>query len=148
MTYPIRHLSSMAAVLFASHVGAQELASDAKAIASPELFSAGYLFQVIGSLVLVFVCLFVVVYFLKRFNGVGTGSGSALRVVASANVGQREKVVLLEVGGEQLLIGVAPGAVRSLHVLKEPVVEAAHNGGNSQDFAALLRAANPLGSRS
>ncbi|MDP5052889.1 MAG: flagellar biosynthetic protein FliO, partial [Congregibacter sp.] len=114
---------------------------------SPELFSASYLFQVIGSLLLVFVCLFVVVYFLKRFNGVGAGSSAALRVIASASVGQREKVVLLEVGGEQLLIGVAPGAVRTLHVLKEPVaVDGARD--SSTDFAAVLRSANPLASRS
>jgi len=148
MIYAIRHLFSGAAAMFTSGIAAQELATDTKAIASPELFSAGYLFQVLGSLVLVFVCLFAVVYFLKRFNGVGAGSGSALRIVASANVGQREKVVLVQVGGEQLLIGVAPGAVRSLHVLKEPVSEEAGNEGSSQDFAALLRAANPLGSRS
>jgi flagellar protein FliO/FliZ len=127
---------------------AQESAAPVKVSAAPELFSAGYLFQVVGSLLLVFVCLFVVVYLLKRFNRVGTGVGSALRVLGSASVGQREKVVLLEVGGEQLLIGVAQGSVRTLHVLAEPVAADPQGNPQSADFAAILKAANPLGGRS
>jgi len=123
-----------------------------KAAPPTEVFSAGYLFQVLGSLVLVFLCWFAVVYFLKRFNGVSAGGVHALRVIGSASVGQREKVVLLEVGGEQLLVGVAPGAVRTLHVLPEPLVNSdAGSGGapsGSLDFAAVLRAATPGGRRS
>lgn len=134
---------------------AKGAASSLKTTAPTELFSAGYLFQVLGSLVLVFVCLFAVVYFLKRFNGGSVGSASALRVIGSASVGQREKVVLLEVGGEQLLIGVAPGAVRTLHVLPEPLLDGVKgsekegvSSAAAPDFAAVLRAANPLSSRS
>ncbi|EAQ98434.2 flagellar biosynthetic protein FliO [Congregibacter litoralis] len=127
---------------------AQEAVGIAKTGSSPELFSAGYLFQVLGSLVLVFVCLFAVVYFLKRFNGTVGTSGSALRVLGSASVGQREKVVLMEVGGEQLLIGVAPGSVRKLHVLPEALVTEEATQTPTPDFAAVLRAANPLGSKS
>ncbi|MFK8043457.1 flagellar biosynthetic protein FliO [Congregibacter sp.] len=136
------------ALLLSSSVQAQLPASDSAASAPTELFSAGYLFQVLGSLVLVFVCLFAVVYFLKRFNGVSVGSASALRVIGSASVGQREKVVLMEVGGEQLLIGVAPGSVRTLHVLPEPLIDTSAQESAAPDFAAVLRAANPLGSRS
>ncbi|WOJ96631.1 flagellar biosynthetic protein FliO [Congregibacter brevis] len=136
------------ALSLSSNAHAQVPASDAAAGAPTELFSAGYLFQVLGSLVLVFVCLFAVVYFLKRFNGVSVGSASALRVIGSASVGQREKVVLIEVGGEQLLIGVAPGSVRTLHVLPEPLVDTSAQESGAPDFAAVLRAANPLGSRS
>lgn len=130
------------------NVAAQDSASQVNVSASSEMFSTGYLAQVLGSLVLVFVCLFVVVYLLKRFSGATAGAGSALRVLGSASVGQREKVVLLEVGGEQLLIGVAQGNVRTLHVLPEPVVDSSAAGPESPDFAAVLQAANPLRGRS
>ena len=136
------------ALLASFSSSAQVSAPDGAGNTPTELFSAGYLFQVLGSLVLVFVCLFAVVYFLKRFNGVSVGSASALRVIGSASVGQREKVVLMEVGGEQLLIGVAPGSVRTLHVLPEPVIDTSAQESGSPDFAAVLRAANPLGGRS
>jgi len=124
---------------------AQDSAAAAKVSEAPELFSAGYLAQVVGSLLLVFVCLFGVVYLLKRFNHVGGGTGSVLRVIGSTSVGQREKVVLLEVGNEQLLIGVAAGSVRTLHVLEERVTNDKSAGKQTADFAAVLRAANPLG---
>jgi len=57
-------------------------------------------------------------------------------------------VVLLEVGNEQLLLGVAQGSVRTLHVLPEPVIDSKADSGQTQNFAAVLRAANPLGGRS
>ncbi len=142
---------SAAVLLFAPLAEAQEAAQERvgklNVAAPPELFTAGYLVQVIGSLLLVFICLFAVVYFLRRFNGVGGASGSVLRVLGSASVGQREKVVLIDAGGEQLLLGVAQGSVRTLHVFAEPIV-AADEAVASPAFAEVLRAANPLGSRS
>jgi flagellar protein FliO/FliZ len=114
---------------------------------APQLFTGAYLVQVLGSLLLVFLCLFAVVYLLRRFNRVGSVQGMPLRVLGSASVGTREKIVLVEAGKEQLLIGVAQGSVRTLHVLSEPiaVVEDAHA---AADFAHILRAVNPLGGRS
>lgn len=117
------------------------------ATAAPELFSAGYLAQVLGSLLVVFVCLFAVIYLLRRVNRVGGGNASVLRVIGSASVGQRERVVLIEAGKEQLLLGVAQGSVRTLHVFAEPVVDSAAANNSAPDFAAVLRAANPLGGR-
>lgn len=126
---------------------AQELVEPVRKKPMPELFSASYLFQVLGSLLVVFLCLFAVVYMLRRFNNLGVNAGSVLKVVGSASVGQREKVVLIEAGGEQLLVGVAPGNVRMLHVLPEPLIDTASEK-QSLDFAAVLRNANPLGGAS
>jgi flagellar protein FliO/FliZ len=36
-------------------------------------------------------------------------------------VGAKERAVLVQVGRQQLLLGVAPGRVNTLHVLTEPV---------------------------
>ena len=93
-------------------------------------------------------CLFAVIFLLRRVNRMGPGAAAGpLRVIGSASVGAREKVVLVAAGERQLLLGVAPGAVRTLHVFEEPV---AVNEGEAPalDFAAVLRAANPLGGRS
>ena len=136
----------LAVALFASvRTHAEESPALVNASAPQELFSAGYLAQVLGSLVLVFVCLFAVVYVLRRFNGVRIGPGTPLRVLGSASVGQREKVVLIEAGKEQLLLGVAQGSVRTLHVFDEPVLTAEAGEQARPDFASVLRAANPLG---
>jgi flagellar protein FliO/FliZ len=127
---------------------AQGEAARAPTQGPPDFFSGGYLVQVLGSLLFVFACLVVLVYLLRRFNGVRAGSGSVLRVLGSASVGQREKVVLIDAGGEQILLGVAAGSVRTLHVFDEPVVAAGADVAAGQDFAAVLRAANPLGGSS
>jgi flagellar protein FliO/FliZ len=48
------------------------------------------------------------------------GSGD-LRVVAGLAVGPRERVVLMQVGAQQVLLGVTPGSVRMLLILDEPL---------------------------
>ncbi len=56
-------------------------------------------------------------WILKRFSGVpGVGPG-VIRIVGGAALGQRERVVLVEVGSTWLLVGVAPGQVRTLHTM-------------------------------
>jgi flagellar protein FliO/FliZ len=60
-------------------------------------------------------------WFLRRLGGVGHNVGGQLRVLGGIAVGQRERVVLIQVGQQQLLVGVAPGRVQTLHVLEEPL---------------------------
>jgi flagellar protein FliO/FliZ len=57
----------------------------------------------------------------SRWHGDG-----ALRVLGALAVGPRERVVLLQVGARQVLLGVAPGNVRRLLVLDEPLPAEAH----------------------
>ena len=59
---------------------------------------------------------------LKRFNTVGASTGGYIQVLASAPLGQRERAVLLQVGADQILVGVASGSVTALHHVSDPVV--------------------------
>lgn len=56
-------------------------------------------------------------WLMRRLSGPMMNQDQALRVLASAPVGQRERVVLLQAGEQQYLLGVAPGQVR---LLSEP----------------------------
>lgn len=60
----------------------------------------------------------------RRLRGVSGASTSALEVMAQVSLGARERAVLIRVGERQVLIGVAPGNVRMLHVV-EPSANAA-----------------------
>ncbi|QSA97640.1 flagellar biosynthetic protein FliO [Methylococcus sp. EFPC2] len=51
---------------------------------------------------------------LGRFSRIDQGS---FRVLAAVSVGTRERVVLVQVGEKQLVLGVAPGRVQNLCVL-------------------------------
>ncbi|MGV8958966.1 MAG: flagellar biosynthetic protein FliO [Stenotrophomonas sp.] len=60
-------------------------------------------------------------WLLKRLPGTGFRPAEGLRVVASLNVGAKERVVVVEVNGEQLLLGVTAGGISALHRLPEPL---------------------------
>ena len=105
---------------------APALAQDAAPAVSPSsLFTGNYLLQVVGSFVVVILLLIGVLVLLRRFNGVSSQMNGSMRVISSVGVGQRERVVLLQVGEEQILVGVGPGNVRKIHAFDEPVVEPA-----------------------
>lgn len=53
----------------------------------------------------------------RRLQGLRPASTSELRVRATLPVGMKERVVLIEACGQQILIGVAPGRVDMLKAL-------------------------------
>ena len=117
----ISSISLSAFSLLATPAVAQEVAP---AVSPSSLFTGDYLLQVVGSFVVVILLLVAVLVMLKRFNGVSTSMGGDMRVVSSVGVGQRERAVLLQVGEQQVLLGVGPGNVRTLYVFDEPAITA------------------------
>ena len=75
------------------------------------------LVQAAAALALVLALIFLCGWIVRRFGLRQSGSGQLLKVVSSTMVGQRERVVVVEVGGSWLVLGVAPGQVRALHTL-------------------------------
>ncbi len=80
---------------------------------------------------------------LKRLPGSGFKPAEGLRVVASLNVGAKERVVVVDVNGQQLLLGVTAGGINTLHQLPEalPTPEPARlpDLKNLPNFAQLLQ---------
>ncbi len=60
-------------------------------------------------------------WLLRRMPGSGFRPAEGLRVVASLQLGAKERMVVVEVGGQQLLLGVSTGGVSLLHTLPEPL---------------------------
>lgn len=78
---------------------------------------AGSLFQVLLGLALVLALVAGAAWLLRRVGNVPGLSNQAIKTIGAAAVGTRERVVLLEVSGTWILVGVAPGQVRSLATL-------------------------------
>ena len=57
----------------------------------------------------------------KRANKSGLLGTGAIRVVTSLNLGVKEKLVLIEVGEEQLLIAVSAVGISKIHMLAAPL---------------------------
>ena len=82
---------------------------------------ASMLGQMLGVLLLVIVLLFALAWILKR-AGLNQGAlNGQLAVIGAVSVGQREKIVLIQAGQEQLLIGVTANEITLLHLLSEPI---------------------------
>jgi flagellar protein FliO/FliZ len=83
--------------------------------------TAGSLAQVTLSLLLVLAIVFVAAWLMRRLRGFGKFGQNAIQIIADAPLGTKERAVLVQVGNQQLLLGVAPGRINTLHVLTEPV---------------------------
>lgn len=98
---------------------------------------AGSLGGTVFALLLVVGLILALGWLAKRMPGFGRGaSNNGLRMVASLAIGARERVVVVEVGTTQLLLGVGPGGTRTLHTLDEPLPEA--GPAQAPQFAQLL----------
>ena len=115
-------------------------APHAAAAAAP--VGAGGLVSVTLALLVVLAAIFAVAWVARRVRGMGNRLGNAIDVLADLPLGPKERAVLLKVGAEQILIGVAPGRVSALHVLREPIEipkAAAATNPASASFGALLK---------
>ena len=77
-------------------------------------------------------------WLLKRLPATGLRGSEHLRVVSSLVVGQRERVVVVEVGGQQILLGVTPQGITALHTLPTPLPTAHPATPPLPSFAKLL----------
>jgi flagellar protein FliO/FliZ len=59
----------------------------------------------------------------RRFGHFHMSAGGAVRIVGGLHLGAKERLVVVQVGEEQLLLGVAPGRVSTLHILDKPLQE-------------------------
>lgn len=99
-----------------------------------------YFGQIMLSLVLVLLIIFIAAWLLRRygrFPGVAEGN---LKVLGALSVGQRERILLLQVGNEQILVGVTSSQISRLHQL-EQTIEVKDNVPVSSQFSQRLQEA-------
>lgn len=115
----------MATLLLASVATALPALAETVAPGTPGV-SAGTILQTALGLLLVLALLFVAAYLLRRFTpGQGFGRAGPLRVVGGLMIGNRERIVLLEVGEVWLVVGVSPGQIRTLHTMAKGEIQPA-----------------------
>ena len=83
--------------------------------ATPELGAS--VLQMMFGLAVVIALLFACLWLIRRLSA-PRGGGAAIKVLGAAAVGPRERVVLVELGEQVLVLGVAPGSVTRLHDMK------------------------------
>ena len=125
--------------------GSAALALTGVAVAAPEAPAPGLggadllsfaisLLVVVGS-ILAFGWLF------ARFRPGMNQGGEQIRVVAMRPLGPKDRLVVVEVGGQQILVGVSQGHMQNLHTLSEPLGESRPAENTVTGFASRLKAA-------
>lgn len=107
------------------------------ALAAQQADFATSLLQVGLGLTLVVAAIFGALFVLKRITAARGPSASHLRVVGATALGARERIVLVEIGETWLVVGVAPGCIRTLHSLPR-LATAAPAPGQTTEFGAWL----------
>ncbi len=101
-------------------------------------FGSAALLQMTLALALVVALLFLGAWLLRRINGGrGFGNGGPLRLVGGLVIGPRERIVLVEVDDTWIVVGIAPGQMRTLHTL--PKGDLRTGGDGEKHFAQWLK---------
>ncbi len=94
--------------------------------------------QVFLGLAFVVVAILAMAWLIKRTGFVNTRASGALKVIGGITLTQRERILLVQVGEKQLLLGVAPGRITTLHELEDKIEMGSPNGGEGESFAKKL----------
>lgn len=78
--------------------------------------------QALLSLVLVTVLIFGTAWLIRRFNPAMSQNGKGMKIISALSLGGRDRVVLIDAGGRQLLLGVSPGRIVLVESFDEPVL--------------------------
>ena len=100
--------------------------------------------QLVLGLIIVLLCIVALAWLAKRFNRLQSTPDGSLQVLGGMSMGARERIVLVQVGTKQLLLGVAPGQINTLHVLDEPLeaVSDVHPGMHGKGFCRKIERSN------
>lgn len=100
---------------------------------------AGGLLQAVFSMACVLGLILACAWMARRFGLQRFGGGHVVKVVSSTSVGQRERVVVVEVADQWLVLGVTPQNISTLHNLPAQAVSA-----TMPAHASSLRTPEPL----
>jgi len=108
-------LWSTAFTVFAAETGKEML----NELNSP--VSTSSILQVIIGLVVVLCVIAVSAFVLRRMGRFSSLENGGLKVIATLTMGTRDRIVLLQAGEQQIVVGVSPGRMQTLCQLDEPV---------------------------
>lgn len=131
---------SMAGLFLAlplSALAAEPVAQVAAAAPVASSGIGGQLTQLVLGLLLVVGLIFVLAWLMRRVQRIGPGNAQVIEMIGSRALGPRDRLVLVQVGEEQILLGITPGRITPLHVLKTPV-EATRTETATPEFAQRL----------
>ncbi len=106
---------------------------------TPSAPATGSLLQTILALMLVLGLLLGLAWFMKRFGARVMGASANVKLVGALNIGGRERIMVVEVGNQWIVVGASPGRVNALATMPR-------QEGAQEDSATLTPHAASAGS--
>jgi len=100
--------------------------------------SAGSILNMVFGLFIVLLVIYGLSILIKKMGGIPGRTNNLIHVVSGINLSHRDKIVLVQVGKEQLLLGLSPGRINLLHTLDEPLDEKSVTYSQESKFAKKL----------
>ena len=86
-----------------------------------EAVTAGSIVQMTVGLAIVLAVLIGGALLVRRLGNFPTVVDSPLKVITGLSLSPRDRLVVVQVGDKQLLLGLSPGRIQTLHVLEAPL---------------------------
>lgn len=99
------------------------------------------LLKVTGGLLLVILAILGSAWAYRRFGNLTPIANDDLRVIGGVSMGSKERIVLMQVGEEQILLGVSPGRIQRLHVLNKNIDVDNQQSTDNKPFSSQLNLA-------
>lgn len=99
--------------------------------------SADQLIEVTLALALVVGLIYGVAWLVKRNKSLAPSAGIPMRTLSVLPMGIKEKIILVEVGGKQLLLGMTPHQINTLATFDEPIIDPTLS--NEKPFSTRLK---------
>lgn len=135
----IRAFSFLAALFSVSVAHAQTAAVSTAATASTSTTStAGNLMQVTLGLLVVLALMAAAAWVLRRFNTAKGNNAAQIKIIGGVSVGNRERVMVVEVADQWIVVGVAPGRVNALATMAKQETTIVTDAVPSKKFSSWL----------
>lgn len=94
--------------------------------------------HVMSTLFIFVLVILALAFFYKKFGQSFSGMRKELSVLATLSLGTREKLMVVQVGNEQILLGVTHQHITKLHDLKDPLVIPEKSEAAGKHFKKIL----------
>jgi flagellar protein FliO/FliZ len=106
----------------------------AKTLTTPPVTTNALLETLLG-LFAVLACIAFLAWLLRRTGRFQTTANGEMKIITSLALGPRERAVLMQVGDQQILLGVTSQHVQTLHILETPVSTTNTKNSSNTNFA-------------
>jgi flagellar protein FliO/FliZ len=109
--------AALAALLLCAYCTSTLAQTASTSATSSATTSAGNFFQVLLGLIVVLALMAAAAWSLKKFGVSKLAANATVKIVGGVSVGNRERVLVVEVGDQWIVVGVAPGQVNALSTM-------------------------------